>query len=195
VAWRLFGRSGLHGTTTREIAQESKLNVSLISYYFGSKQGLYRTIISSHFENIKSSALPLLECISKEKFKKADFLSLLNSLVDLQIDQNLKYPDIKQIFFHEIVSGMQNAEDLFKSNVDPFLEAFTKIFKKAQREGFVKKSAHPRLCLIMLINVVDFYVLSYRHHAPLVEGCYEIPAESKKLRADIVKMITEGVFE
>lgn len=42
-ALRLFAAQGFAKTSTRAIAQAANVNISAISYYFGNKQGLYRS--------------------------------------------------------------------------------------------------------------------------------------------------------
>lgn len=44
VAERLFARKGFTGTSVRDIAQEANVNVSMISYYFGSKEKLIEAL-------------------------------------------------------------------------------------------------------------------------------------------------------
>lgn len=41
---RLFAQQGYSKTSTRELAEEAKVNVASISYYFGDKAGLYRAV-------------------------------------------------------------------------------------------------------------------------------------------------------
>lgn len=45
VATRLFARRGFDGVSVREICKEAKINVCMISYYFGGKKELYQGII------------------------------------------------------------------------------------------------------------------------------------------------------
>ncbi len=45
VAAKLFAKLGLDKCSTREIAKEAKANISLISYYSGGKEGLYREVM------------------------------------------------------------------------------------------------------------------------------------------------------
>ena len=42
-AVRLFAQQGFARTSTRTIAQAAGVNISAISYYFGDKEGLYRS--------------------------------------------------------------------------------------------------------------------------------------------------------
>jgi AcrR family transcriptional regulator len=46
----LFFQKGFHGTSVRDIADEASVNVSLISYYFKSKQGLLEYAITQYYE-------------------------------------------------------------------------------------------------------------------------------------------------
>ncbi|MBL4863971.1 MAG: TetR/AcrR family transcriptional regulator [Rhodobiaceae bacterium] len=45
----LFFQNGYTGTTLRRVAKTANVNVALIHYYFGSKQGLYQEVLCSAF--------------------------------------------------------------------------------------------------------------------------------------------------
>jgi len=47
----LFYQHGFHGTSVRDIAEEASVNVSLISYYFKSKQGLLEYAVTNYYEH------------------------------------------------------------------------------------------------------------------------------------------------
>ncbi|SDQ42528.1 forespore capture DNA-binding protein RefZ [Virgibacillus salinus] len=46
----LFFQNGFHGTSVRDIADKATVNVSLISYYFKSKQGLLEHAVTQYYE-------------------------------------------------------------------------------------------------------------------------------------------------
>jgi AcrR family transcriptional regulator len=50
AAAKLFDAHGYHGTSVRQIAEEAKVNLALISYYFNGKQGVLEVLISHYFE-------------------------------------------------------------------------------------------------------------------------------------------------
>lgn len=50
AAISLFNTKGYAGTSVREIAKKANVNISLISYYFNSKQGLLEHLMESFFE-------------------------------------------------------------------------------------------------------------------------------------------------
>ncbi|WP_047421218.1 TetR/AcrR family transcriptional regulator [Chryseobacterium rhizoplanae] len=45
AAEKLFAEKGFEGTSTREIAKDANVNISMISYYFGSKEKLYEKLV------------------------------------------------------------------------------------------------------------------------------------------------------
>ncbi|MDR6515794.1 TetR/AcrR family transcriptional regulator [Chryseobacterium camelliae] len=45
AAESLFAEKGFEGTSTREIAKAANVNISMISYYFGSKEKLYEKLV------------------------------------------------------------------------------------------------------------------------------------------------------
>ncbi|MGO2305832.1 MAG: transcriptional regulator CecR [Providencia sp.] len=51
----VYGEKGLDGATTRQIAQVSGQNIAAISYYFGSKEGLYLAVAQMIASNVKES--------------------------------------------------------------------------------------------------------------------------------------------
>ncbi|QKY69696.1 forespore capture DNA-binding protein RefZ [Lentibacillus sp. CBA3610] len=50
AASSLFFQNGFHGTSVRDIADKADINVSLISYYFKSKQGLLEYAVTQYYE-------------------------------------------------------------------------------------------------------------------------------------------------
>lgn len=49
-ALHLFYQKGFHATSVRDIAERAGVNLSLISYYFKSKQGLFEYIVVHYYE-------------------------------------------------------------------------------------------------------------------------------------------------
>lgn len=55
----LFGEHGLQATSTRMISGAAGINISAISYYFGSKDGLYLAVIEHIIEGMSERMNPL----------------------------------------------------------------------------------------------------------------------------------------
>src|SRR2546423_9255156 len=74
IAEKLFASKGFNGTSVRDIAEAAHVNISMISYYFGSKEGLMQAL----FEERTGHILPKLEQLINNKslspFQKVEIL-------------------------------------------------------------------------------------------------------------------------
>lgn len=81
----LFFQKGFHGTSVRDIANRASVNVSLISYYFNSKQGLLEYAVTSYFEvylNRLETALEANNSVNNiEKLKK-----IIEAIIEYKTD-------------------------------------------------------------------------------------------------------------
>lgn len=76
AAEKLFTELGYEGTSTRQIAKESGANMSMINYYFGSKEGVFMEIMSQRIIDFNTQ----LVNISQDKL--SDMEKLLRVIED-----------------------------------------------------------------------------------------------------------------
>jgi TetR/AcrR family transcriptional regulator len=55
AADRVFGEMGFDAATVRKIADISKTNKALIHYHFGSKEGLFESVLDHYFEELSKN--------------------------------------------------------------------------------------------------------------------------------------------
>lgn len=60
-AENLFSELGYEGTSTRQIAKEAGANMSMISYYFGSKEGVFLEIMNKRITDFTAQLLSINE--------------------------------------------------------------------------------------------------------------------------------------
>lgn len=61
AAIEVFGREGYKAATTHEIARMAGSNPALVSYYYGSKEGLYRAVVEHIARRIDARVEPIAE--------------------------------------------------------------------------------------------------------------------------------------
>jgi AcrR family transcriptional regulator len=57
----LFSRKGFAGVGVREIAAKAKVNISMVSYYYGGKAGLLKAIVTEYFSSVDNIAMHVSE--------------------------------------------------------------------------------------------------------------------------------------
>jgi TetR/AcrR family transcriptional regulator len=90
AADRVFGELGFDAATIRKIADSSKTNKALIHYHFGSKEGLFESVLDHYFEELSKnlhgaliSDSPLSERIIRMFDRYIDFLEKNRNFVHI----------------------------------------------------------------------------------------------------------------
>jgi AcrR family transcriptional regulator len=104
AAVELFALNGFNAVGVREISAAADVNISMISYYFGNKIGIFKAIIKRYFEligQIKNEPIP--DNISKEetfKIKIRKFLDIARNQTNLcrivMMEHNHDIPEIME---------------------------------------------------------------------------------------------------
>ena len=132
VAERLFAGKGFSGTSIRDIAHEADINVSMISYYFGSKEKL----IEALFEVRSVESTTRLETI----IANADLTPLqkIFILIDGAIDRLMGNQCFHNIMLREQLSGEDRTQvisDLIFELKFKNWEGLETIIKEGQKNG------------------------------------------------------------
>ena len=138
TARHLFALKGYQETSTRDIAQKAKVNISAITYYFGGKLGLYRAVLSDIACRVRTKkkkktehALTLLaneEAPSQEA--ETLLLELISDLCSLLCSKRLPNEDAV-IFLHEYSVPGEAFDTLYQELICPVYKLFSALISKA----------------------------------------------------------------
>ena len=135
AALSVFASKGFEGTTVKDLADEAGVNVSLVSYHFGGKEGLYKTCI----ENFGIRHVEASERILRGPSSQGDLVLRLKMFAEEMIDTFNDHPDACKI----INRGMDTLDPItlesFKSVFIRTFAALHGFIESGQRAGFVKK--------------------------------------------------------
>jgi len=113
VAARLIADKGYNGVSMREISEHSAVSKPTIYYYFGSKEGIYKALLSAGLEH--SSAV-----LNEVKALKIPVKQKLVILIQNYFKQCHRHPEFMKFYF----ALSNRLEEL------PFLDEFQKIADK-----------------------------------------------------------------
>ncbi|KPH15225.1 TetR/AcrR family transcriptional regulator [Chryseobacterium sp. ERMR1:04] len=72
AAEKIFAEMGFEGTSTREIAKAANVNISMISYYFGSKEKLYEKLVEYRMSEGQFFSKDILERTDINEWEKIE---------------------------------------------------------------------------------------------------------------------------
>ena len=134
IAEKQFAEHGFDGTSIRDISKEAKINIAMISYYFGSKEKLLEALILFRTSDLKIQ----LENLSKEEVSPLD---KVNKLIELYISKIHNNKHIYRIVHFELYSkkravNFKSFTEIKKAN----LVSLKNIIEEGQRKGFFRKN-------------------------------------------------------
>ncbi len=195
AAAQLFAKLGLDKCSTREIAKVSDSNISLISYYFGGKEGLYRQVLREHALKVKAEVQEVLGDELPQNLTKELFVNDMSFLIDHMINSHIENPDISKIFAREKLTGFPHSKDIQSEIFYPLISKFFRLFEAGQNHGFVKKDIKPALFFIALYEgICGFYILM-DCDTQLAKDCVEFKEKPQILREQLMKIYLTGVLE
>jgi AcrR family transcriptional regulator len=92
AADRLFGDKGFDAASVREIAEECGVNKALVHYHFGSKDGLFESVLDNYYQRLDRI---LLEAMQKPGSPRERISNMLDTYVDF-LAQNRNFSRIVQ---------------------------------------------------------------------------------------------------
>lgn len=127
----LFANKGFGSTTTREICKHAGVNLSLIPYYFGNKEGLYMNIIDSilnyglaYMQNEISQANSVNSLSINEKITL--YRTLLEKYVEFLYSENVPSSFVALMIKEQLISHSKFS-DVYSQKISIFYGALRKI--------------------------------------------------------------------
>ena len=123
-ALSLFSEKGYKGTSVRDIATAANVNVAMINYYFGSKEGLFEKVIEHRASFLKTVFTDLFNNNTLSPIEKVDII------IEKTIERKFSDPGFHHLLHRELSLGRSSESgdrisDLLLQNLVP-VKAFIK---------------------------------------------------------------------
>ena len=138
VAEKLFAANGYNGTSVRDIATKAKVNVSMISYYFGSKENLMEELFKWRMEEGLNFAKNILENDELNEIQKID------AFIDNFVNRVQRLRDFfLLVHTQQVISQNKNIQNFLRASKINYIEINQKIIEQGLEKGiFTKKPSY-----------------------------------------------------
>ncbi len=195
AATKLFAKLGIDKCSTREIAKHSDVNVSLISYYFGGKEGLYKECIRNHALKILENVKDTVEQFDKQPLTRELFIEDMSRMVDHMIQSQWHNPEMAKIIAREKLAGFPYARETHIEILYPLIQRFYRLFETGQEKGFVKKEISGPFFFMTLMEAICGSFNMKDCDLPLTRDCENILKDPVALRNQIISIYLTGVLQ
>ena len=152
----LFAEYGYDKVSIRQIAADAGANSSMISYYFGSKQGLYEAILRELINNFDE----FIGVLRDEKLDPREGLRIYTRSIS---DIFHKYPPAYvKLIYREVIKPSQVFQDVV-------LNKFKSNSARGKEQGIFLKTLDEKTVLLMLISIINLYFLTKPLHSMVIE--------------------------
>lgn len=190
---KLFAENGFDSTSTRDLTREAGINISLVSYYFGGKEGLYKYIIEDFATNVKLKMDELITRFDQDDFSKDSLRQTISAMIDQFLELRVQYPYISRILGREKLNGMPHTKEMHTKIFFEIGDRITGLIKKAQRKGYVRKDLNPDFFVCLLAESISAYLILHDCAEVMTDRCYKIPQQKEEFKEQLVKLFIDGV--
>ena len=186
VAERLFSEKGFEGTSIRDISKEAKINIAMVSYYFGSKERLLEALIFHKTVDLKLQLENLLQ-------EDIEPLEKVNKLIEIYINRICLNKGISRVLHFELYNkkrekSLQAFTELKKGN----LKSVESIIKQGQAQGVFRKDVNIQLITPTIIGTF----FHFHMNRSFFEEIFDLKTEemfNNYIKNDLTKHIQQTI--
>lgn len=168
-ALKLFNMGGYDGTSVRAIATDAGVNIALVSYYFGGKQGLLEYLMASFFEGY----LATLEDAQHETARQASAADQLVMIAEQLIRYQQRYFYLSRFVHREMTLDNQLVRELMSSYLMKEKFLLERVFKKV----FDGRNLNPVQIEFAIIQYRDMVIMPFLQPQYLRKVFFMQPSE------------------
>ena len=149
AAEKLFAEHGFDATSTRALAAEAGVNIAMISYYYGSKEQLFRALLERR-------ATEFRDRLNQLKHEKKSYFEQLSAYATVYVDRIFEKHQFHKIIQRELGLMQRSTSndaiaDILLTNAGFFKEAI----QNGIQEGEFKQEIDIELTIMSIIGTIS----------------------------------------
>jgi TetR/AcrR family transcriptional regulator len=180
----LFAAKGLNGVSVREVARAAGVNLSMISYYFAGKEGLYAAVLTEQFA--------ILEKLGEIELMDIDTLQKFELYVRATVSRYRENPFLLRFYTSELTNPTACFGTIVKPAIKKVVQMLLDTFTDGLSHEKFRDGLNPADTVLALTGMINFYFLLEPATAELVD---HTPERDEELIRHIMDIFTRGILK
>lgn len=164
VAEKVFAELGYEGASIRQISGEAGVNMAMLNYYFGSKEGVFLAIFERRITSFQTVLLSIGTAKNNNAWEKLEMY--IDSYVDKVVNNNCFH-----VMLHREISKSKKTDltDQITAIVMKNVMVFQEIIKTGIKSGDFNKDVDQQLLVATVFGTKN-YIINTPHISSAVLG-------------------------
>ena len=183
VGTRFFAERGLNGVSIRELSQAASASISMISYYFGGKEGLYAAVLTEQF-----ACFDEIETVRQQG---GDPLAMLEGYIRWTIQRHRNHPHLLRFYTSELTNPTPYFATIVAPAIEKVIRALSEVVEEGIRLGRFRPDVHAINAALALAGMINYFFLSTLATEKLLSHS---PEKDEELIQQYVAIFTRGIL-
>ncbi len=190
AAQKHFAESGFKAASVHDIARDAGVNVSLVNYHFGNKEGLFKSCL----ESAGSDRLEVAKRVLKDKPESLEDVRVrLAMFVDEKLLDCVQNPEIHTIIYRDLESEFELIEDEFQKTFFKTFQLLSGFLKSAQDREFLSSAIDSNLASVFLMGSMIQAVRTDHIRRRIFGQSIKNAHTRREFRDQLIKVFFEGI--
>lgn len=151
AAEQLFAQQGFAATTIKQLGAAAGVNPALIYYYFGSKEELYRRLLTHLFSTIARRGSERMAAATSPE-------AAVRALLGVQSEVMREHPSVPRLMAREMADhGAEHAQEGFAQLAATAFARLLAFIQEGQRAGVFRDDLDARFAAISSISLIPYF--------------------------------------
>jgi TetR/AcrR family transcriptional regulator len=183
TATRLFAERGLHGVSIRELSHAAGVSISMISYYFGGKEGLYSSVLQEQFA--------CYVYIEEIRNRDASPLEKIEDYIRWTVRRHRDQPYLLRFYTSELTNPTRFFSEIVQPAVGRVIQVLIEIVKEGIARGQFREGLNPVDTVLVMAAMANYYFLSTLATETFINHS---PERDEELIQHYLDIFTKGIL-
>jgi len=183
TAKTLFAEKGFYGVSVRDITGAAGVNTSMVSYYFGGKDGLYEAIFEREF-------MPFLNFLLQgEALEEMEPREKIVFLVEKVVGMHTQHPELAKLLHHEIFTPTRMYSEKILRGITLLADSFRSAFLEGIEKGMFRSDLETFEMSYALASMVNYQFI----FPDLISSIMKNLEVSRIRTGSLISILFEGI--